>query len=108
MLKRISLAAFILGLSQVGLAQKVTCSGKLALLNGAIKVELDTETRAMSANTSEGDHWEGQANFFQGGSTKRQMYFIPTGFGNGIQLEFYKSGNHQVCIAPDRCTICNE
>ena len=78
----------------------------MALLNGAIKVELDTDARTIQASTAEGDRWDGQANHFESGYTKRQHYFLPTGFTNGVELELYKDGQHKLCVAPDRCTVC--
>ena len=102
------LVCAILVSSGFSFAQKVSCDGKLALLNGAIHVELDTDSRTIQATTSEGDRWEGSANYFKGGYTERVTYFLSSGFGNGIQLELYNGGGHKLCISPDRCTVCSE
>ena len=108
MYRNVTLLSVFLFLSGFSIAEKVSCHGKLALLNGAIDVVLDTEARTILAYTSEGDRWEGAANYFLGGNTQRATYFLSSGFQNGIQLELYRDGNHRVCISPNRCTICSE
>jgi len=100
------LFALLLVLSTAAGAEIINCTAKIGF-NGVYKVAMDTDTLEMSM-VDHGDWvFYGKATHIVSGRTGNDIYFLPTGYGAGLELEVEKYGGRiAFCVEENVCTYC--
>lgn len=107
-MKKVFLGIFFVTSLGTALGTEVMeCRAKVAL-NRVYDVSLDLSTRHAKVATDNGYRHEGATTYSFSPRTGNGYYFLPTGFGAGIELELEAAGTQRValCLAANECYLC--
>lgn len=86
----------------------VTCKAKVT--NRWYEVSLDLKEQFLRVVTDNGYRYEGKATLSHSPGENEDAYFLPTGYGRGLELAFELKGQQRIafCLQENECWLCRK